>query len=67
MSDKLSVICASILFFAIPAMLIYGSYSVYHDGYRQGRKGFTAYGSSRQPEYRQQHEPQLSICTVTRR
>jgi hypothetical protein len=38
MSDKLWVICASILFAAIPAMLIYGGYSVYHDGYRQAVK-----------------------------
>ena len=38
MSDKLSVICASILFSAIPAMLIYGAQSIYHDGYRQAVK-----------------------------
>jgi hypothetical protein len=38
MSDKLSVICASILFSAIPAMLIYAGQSVYHDGYRQAVK-----------------------------
>lgn len=38
MSDKLLLICASILFAAIPAMLIYGGTSVYHDGYRQAVK-----------------------------
>lgn len=38
MSDKLSVICASLLFSAIPAMLLYAGQSVYHDGYRQAVK-----------------------------
>jgi hypothetical protein len=38
MPDKLSVICASILFAAIPAMLIYAGQAVYHDGYRQAVK-----------------------------
>ena len=34
MSDKLSVICGSILFSAIPAMLVYLVKSSWHDGYR---------------------------------
>ena len=38
MSDKLSVICASPLFAAIPAMLLYAGQSIYHDGYRQAVK-----------------------------
>ena len=38
MSDKLSAICASLLFAAIPVMLIYGGKSIYHDGYRQAVK-----------------------------
>jgi len=38
MSDKLSVICASLLFVAIPAMLLYAGQSIYHDGYRQAVK-----------------------------
>jgi len=38
MSDKLSVICASLLFAAIPAMLLYAGQSIYHDGYRQAVK-----------------------------
>ena len=38
MSDKLSVICASILFATIPAMLLYAGQSIYHDGYRQAVK-----------------------------
>ncbi|TXI94822.1 MAG: hypothetical protein E6Q34_04085 [Burkholderiaceae bacterium] len=38
MPDKISAICASILFSAIPAMLIYGGLSIYHDGYRQAVK-----------------------------
>jgi len=38
MSDKLSVICASLLFTAIPAMLLYAGQSIYHDGYRQAVK-----------------------------
>jgi hypothetical protein len=38
MSDKLSVICASLLFAVIPAMLLYAGQSIYHDGYRQAVK-----------------------------
>ncbi|MEG4855621.1 hypothetical protein QUB10_32705 [Microcoleus sp. B5-D4] len=38
MSDKLSVICASLLFAAIPAMLVYLAQSSWHDGYRQAVK-----------------------------
>ena len=38
MSDKFSAICASLLFAAIPALLVYGGQSVYHDGYRQAVK-----------------------------
>ena len=38
MSDKLSVICASLLFAGIPAMLLYAGQSIYHDGYRQAVK-----------------------------
>ena len=38
MSDKLLSIYASLLFAAIPAMLIYAGQSVYHDGYRQAVK-----------------------------
>ncbi|MEZ2342254.1 hypothetical protein [Microcoleus sp. EPA2] len=38
MSDKLSVICASLLFAAIPAMLLYAGQAIYHDGYRQAVK-----------------------------
>ncbi|MEG4026455.1 MULTISPECIES: hypothetical protein [unclassified Microcoleus] len=38
MSDKLLSIYASLLFAAIPAMLIYGGQSIYHDGYRQAVK-----------------------------
>jgi hypothetical protein len=38
MSDKLSVICGSILFSAIPAMLVYLVKSSWHDGYRQAVK-----------------------------
>ena len=38
MSDKLSVICASILFAAIPVMLVYLGKSSWHDGYRQAVK-----------------------------
>ena len=38
MSEKLSVICASLLFAAIPAMLLYAGQSIYHDGYRQAVK-----------------------------
>jgi hypothetical protein len=45
MSEKLSAICASILFAVIPVMLVYLVKSA-------GRKGFTAYGSSRRPDYR---------------
>jgi hypothetical protein len=38
MADKLSAICASLLFAVIPAMLIYAGHSVSHDGYRQAVK-----------------------------
>ncbi|MCC3498344.1 MAG: hypothetical protein JGK03_15495 [Microcoleus sp. PH2017_25_DOB_D_A] len=38
MSEKLSVICASILFAAIPVMLVYLVKSSYHDGYKQAVK-----------------------------
>jgi hypothetical protein len=38
MSEKSLSICASLLFAAIPAMLIYAGQSVYHDGYRQAVK-----------------------------
>jgi hypothetical protein len=38
MSDKFLSICASLLFAAIPAMLIYAGQSIYHDGYRQAVK-----------------------------
>jgi len=38
MSDKLSVICASILFAVIPVMLVYLVKSSWHDGYRQAVK-----------------------------
>ncbi|MEG5236963.1 hypothetical protein [Microcoleus sp. AT9b-C3] len=38
MSDKLLSIYASLLFAAIPAMLLYAGHSIYHDGYRQAVK-----------------------------
>ena len=38
MPDKLSAICASILFAAIPVMLVYLVKSSWHDGYRQAVK-----------------------------
>jgi hypothetical protein len=38
MSEKLSAICASALFAAIPVMLIYLAKSSWHDGYRQAVK-----------------------------
>ena len=38
MSDKLSVICASLLFAVIPVMLVYLVKSSWHDGYRQAVK-----------------------------
>jgi hypothetical protein len=38
MSDKSLSIYASLLFAAIPAMLLYAGQSIYHDGYRQAVK-----------------------------
>lgn len=38
MSEKSLLICASLLFAAIPAMLVYAGQSVYHEGYRQAVK-----------------------------
>ncbi|MEG3874205.1 MULTISPECIES: hypothetical protein [unclassified Microcoleus] len=38
MSDKLLSIYASLLFAAIPAMLVYAGQYVYHNGYRQAVK-----------------------------
>jgi hypothetical protein len=38
MSEKLSAICASILFTVIPVMLVYLVKSSWHDGYRQAVK-----------------------------
>jgi hypothetical protein len=38
MSEKVSAICASILFAVIPVMLVYLVKSSWHDGYRQAVK-----------------------------
>lgn len=38
MSENSLSICASLLFAAIPAMLVYAGQFVYHDGYRQAVK-----------------------------
>jgi hypothetical protein len=38
MPEKLSAICASILFAAIPMLLVYLVKSSWHDGYRQAVK-----------------------------
>lgn len=38
MPDKLSAICASLLFAAIPVLLVYLVSSSYSDGYKQGIK-----------------------------
>lgn len=38
MSEKSWSICASLLFAAIPAMLVYAGQSIYHDAYRQALK-----------------------------
>jgi hypothetical protein len=38
MSDKFLSICASLLFAAIPTLLIYAGQFVYHNGYRQAVK-----------------------------
>jgi hypothetical protein len=38
MLEKLSAICASILFAAIPVLLVYLVKSSWHDGYRQAVK-----------------------------